>query len=418
MRCPTCNKYMPDRCICQKITESKAMPNTTTTLRDALTACLASLVYMERHFNVVSCAEEIAQARAALAAADADQAPDVDENAPWLTLAHTICADAGVPCGHITDRLNALRDVLDAARPAPVGAVQAPDPRLNDLRMLVQRLARSLSMADPDSTRPADALGYLERVGLKGSPLRAAAPAASIVDGQHCMLTADKIFKLYWLPIPGTELKQKIADAVREAIVSNPCVAEHAKPSQEDYAFADSALAKMIPNKIADPDFAEHAKPEPVEQVPLAFVLDFVPEAPDGIAEEALTPDEFALYSAMSDISEERYFAGWIGGNEFELWAALRNGDNGGLNRNTLAYIAAMSVKTGKWIVWHSDADFSLSGPRAISLTEWLAIYDAETSATPAPADSAAEAGQQAGAVDGGVDATLDTPASANQKGE
>ncbi|HEX8552514.1 MAG TPA: hypothetical protein VF681_13280, partial [Abditibacteriaceae bacterium] len=49
-------------------------------------------------------------------------APDADENAPWLTLAHMICADAGVPCGHITDRLKALRDILAAAvQAAPVG---------------------------------------------------------------------------------------------------------------------------------------------------------------------------------------------------------------------------------------------------------------------------------------------------------
>lgn len=45
------------------------------------------------------------------------QPTDADQNAPWLTLAHTICSDAGIPVGHITDRLNALRDRLDAAQP-------------------------------------------------------------------------------------------------------------------------------------------------------------------------------------------------------------------------------------------------------------------------------------------------------------
>lgn len=34
-------------------------------------------------------------------------------NAPWLTLAHTICTDAGVEQGHIADRLKKLRDALD-----------------------------------------------------------------------------------------------------------------------------------------------------------------------------------------------------------------------------------------------------------------------------------------------------------------
>jgi hypothetical protein len=134
------------------------------------------------------------------------------------------------------------------------------------------------------------------------------------------------------------------------------------------------------------------AKPEPVEHAPLAYVLDFVPEAPDGPAEESLTPDEFALYSAMSDISEERWFAGWMGGNEYELWSAMQDGEIGDFNRNTLAYIAAMSVKTGKWIVWHSDADASLSGPRAVSLFDWMAIYEAKNDM---------RAGSSAGAVDG-----------------
>lgn len=39
--------------------------------------------------------------------------PDADPNAPWLSLAHLICADAGIPPGHITARLEALRDKLD-----------------------------------------------------------------------------------------------------------------------------------------------------------------------------------------------------------------------------------------------------------------------------------------------------------------
>lgn len=43
---------------------------------------------------------------------------DTSENAPWLTLAHIICADAGVPPGHISDRLKALRDKLEAPEQA------------------------------------------------------------------------------------------------------------------------------------------------------------------------------------------------------------------------------------------------------------------------------------------------------------
>lgn len=35
---------------------------------------------------------------------------DQDHNAPWLTAAHALCADCGIPSGHITDRLKALRE--------------------------------------------------------------------------------------------------------------------------------------------------------------------------------------------------------------------------------------------------------------------------------------------------------------------
>lgn len=33
---------------------------------------------------------------------------DSDANAPWLTIAHIICSDAGIPSGHISERLEAL----------------------------------------------------------------------------------------------------------------------------------------------------------------------------------------------------------------------------------------------------------------------------------------------------------------------
>lgn len=39
---------------------------------------------------------------------------DTSDNAPWLTLAYIICADAGVPPGHISDRMKALRAKLEA----------------------------------------------------------------------------------------------------------------------------------------------------------------------------------------------------------------------------------------------------------------------------------------------------------------
>lgn len=48
---------------------------------------------------------------------------DSDHNAPWLSLAHAICADMGIAPGHITDRLQALRDKLAVAHIDPVSAM-------------------------------------------------------------------------------------------------------------------------------------------------------------------------------------------------------------------------------------------------------------------------------------------------------
>lgn len=41
---------------------------------------------------------------------------DLSPNARWLTLAHNLCTDAGVPSGHIADRLEGLRAALPATQ--------------------------------------------------------------------------------------------------------------------------------------------------------------------------------------------------------------------------------------------------------------------------------------------------------------
>jgi hypothetical protein len=57
---------------------------------------------------------------------DADNSPDAgacmdmlgeqDPNAAWLSLAHVICTEAGIPEGHMNDRLPILRDILEGLR--------------------------------------------------------------------------------------------------------------------------------------------------------------------------------------------------------------------------------------------------------------------------------------------------------------
>jgi len=43
---------------------------------------------------------------------DAKAAFEYGVNAPWLSLAHTICSEQGISPGHIMDRLEQLRDKL------------------------------------------------------------------------------------------------------------------------------------------------------------------------------------------------------------------------------------------------------------------------------------------------------------------
>lgn len=143
------------------------------------------------------------------------------------------------------------------------------------------------------------------------------------------------------------------------------------------------------------------ASPASAPVAPHAVVPNFVMEAPDGHAENALSPDEFVLYQAMSDISEEQWFAGWLGGLEYTLWSALQGGELMGIDRDALAFVAAMSVKTGKWIIWRDDKTmpFDEQGPYAVPLIDWLAIYGAKNDMRAALAVKV-EA-QQAGVPDG-----------------
>jgi hypothetical protein len=86
------------------------------------------------------------------------------------------------------------RAAMQAAEPA---AVAAADPRLEDLRYIVERLARKLAKADPNSGEPTGALVYLRRVGLTGSPLRAAPDRAPSIDSAAELEAARKLIAAY-----------------------------------------------------------------------------------------------------------------------------------------------------------------------------------------------------------------------------
>lgn len=59
---------------------------------------------------------------------------------------------------------------------ARIAMLEADSPNLDDFAMLVRRLAHSLKKHHPDSKLPAQAMAYLSRYNLQGSPLRSPTP--------------------------------------------------------------------------------------------------------------------------------------------------------------------------------------------------------------------------------------------------
>jgi hypothetical protein len=56
-------------------------------------------------------------------AIDALRAQPDNTNAPWLTKAHMLCTDHGVPQGHIEWRIDVLRELLEAQKLPEVPSV-------------------------------------------------------------------------------------------------------------------------------------------------------------------------------------------------------------------------------------------------------------------------------------------------------
>jgi hypothetical protein len=88
---------------------------------------------------------------------------------------------------------------------------------------------------------------------------------------------------------------------------------------------------------------------------------------------EHLTDAQWNLFDLMSQISEDCFCAGWIGGNEYEVWHALQYGDPWPANRRMsprlLRLCQSLSTKIDGWIYW-SD------GPYFAPMTQWLAMVD------------------------------------------
>lgn len=86
-----------------------------------------------------------------------------------------------------------------------------------------------------------------------------------------------------------------------------------------------------------------------------------------------LTDSQWDLYDRMSAISEDCFCAGWIIGNEYDIWHALQQGDPSPLHRRMsprlLRLCQALSVEAGGWIYW-------VDGPLFAPMKEWLTMVD------------------------------------------
>lgn len=101
------------------------------------------------------------------------------------------------------------------ARAAQATAEPVADPRLEDLRYIVERLARKLAKADPNSGEPSGALIYLRRVGLTGSPLRTAPDRAPGALDRFLAAAAEA--KITHLAIPVDPDRAPSADSAADA---------------------------------------------------------------------------------------------------------------------------------------------------------------------------------------------------------
>lgn len=93
--------------------------------RELASKMSTSFVYTQDAIDaLLSLADQLEQANLQHIAAF-EQLQDADTNAPWLSDAHALCADHGIPPGHISARLEFLREKLAApVLPAPLPTME------------------------------------------------------------------------------------------------------------------------------------------------------------------------------------------------------------------------------------------------------------------------------------------------------
>lgn len=101
-----------------------------------------------------------------------------------------------------------------------------------------------------------------------------------------------------------------------------------------------------------------------------------------------ITEKHKELARLMSDISEDCWFAGWMGGLEFSLWQIMQNPDDR-MHGMALASIEdierlrALSDEIGAWPAWCNDLgpDDAIDGLylKWVPLDEWRRTYEMMT---------------------------------------
>lgn len=87
--------------------------------------------------------------------------------------------------------------------------------------------------------------------------------------------------------------------------------------------------------------------------------------------EQKITAD--LLRKLMSEISEEHWCAGWLGGLEYTLWDAVVGKRKDICSSEEVEQLKYLSGKCGGWIIWDEQA----KGERFVPIEKWLSLYEA-----------------------------------------
>ena len=79
------------------------------------------------------------------------------------------------------------------------------------------------------------------------------------------------------------------------------------------------------------------------------------------------------LRMLMSEISEERWCAGWLVGLEYILWEAVTGKRKDVCSAEAIEQLKYLSEKSGGWIVWDEQA----LDEKFVPMAEWFRLYKA-----------------------------------------